>query len=275
MKSYLIISIFFLICSKTLANELSNQSIIGDIERHLLFNEETGKIKTNDATYNGDNTIFDEDEEEYEPKFDIIVVDANFNKKSKEKKKLAYNSNILGHYEVSIELYKDILAENESDTNALFGLAFSYQNLHQYSEAKELYYDLLRSGGNIDKDKIVNNLLSIIIEENPEEAIFFLTKLSAQHPDSGNLIAKSALTYEKINKTDKAIDLMKRALFLDPSNFQYQYNLAIMLDKKGDYQSAKAMYDRILLKLSRSDGDRLGISLDNIYERAKYLDESL
>jgi tetratricopeptide (TPR) repeat protein len=265
----------FIVINPSLANSSpSNQEIIGDIERHLFFNEESGNIENDNSSYEGDNTVFDE-EEEYQPKFDIITIDADFDDNSEEQQKLAYNANLIGHYEIAISLYKEILTDNSNNYSAKFGLAFAYQNLHQYEEAKKLYYELLNDSKNIDKDKIVSNLLSIIIEQSPKEAIFFLSKLSAQHPDSSDLIAKSALTYLKINKKDKAIDLMKRALFLAPDNYQYQYNLAIMLDEQGDYEDAKILYDRILLKLTRLESDKLGISLDDIYERSKYLDESL
>jgi tetratricopeptide (TPR) repeat protein len=265
----------FIVINPSLANSSpSNQEIIGDIERYLFFNEESGNIENDNSSYEGDNTVFDE-EEEYQPKFDIITIDADFDDNSEEQQKLAYNANLIGHYEIAISLYKEILTDNSNNYSAKFGLAFAYQNLHQYEEAKKLYYELLNDSKNIDKDKIVSNLLSIIIEQSPKEAIFFLSKLSAQHPDSSDLIAKSALTYLKINKKDKAIDLMKRALFLAPDNYQYQYNLAIMLDEQGDYEDAKILYDRILLKLTRLESDKLGISLDDIYERSKYLDESL
>lgn len=270
----LLLSIFIIINPSLANSSLSNQEIIGNIERHLFFNEETGNIENKNSSYEGDNTVFDE-KEEYEPKFDIITIEADFNNNSEEQKKLAYNANLIGHYEIAISLYKEIISENPNDYRAKFGLAFAYQNLQQYEEAKKLYHELLNDSKNIDKDKIVSNLLSIIIEQSPEEAIFFLSKLSAQHPDSSDLVAKSALTYLKINKKDKAIDLMKRALFLDQDNYQYQYNLAIMLDEQGNYEDAKALYDRILLKLTRLESEKLGISLDDIYERSKYLDESL
>ncbi|MFT4718254.1 MAG: tetratricopeptide (TPR) repeat protein [Rickettsiales bacterium] len=276
MRWYIAISIFLLISSKTLANEaLSNQKIIGDIERHLFFDKETNKVATTESTYDGGDTIFEEDAREFKSKFDIIAIDANFDTISEEKKKLAHNASLIGHYEVSIKLYKEILAKDKFSDSAKFGLAFSYQNLHQYSEAKDLYYDLLKTGKKINKDQVVDNLLSIIIEENPKEAIFFLTKLSAQHPNSASLIAKSALTYAKINKPKRAIDLMQKALFLDPGNFQYQYNLAIMLDKDKNYQDAKSLYNKILSKLSRSKSEKLDISLDAIYKRTKYLERSI
>jgi tetratricopeptide (TPR) repeat protein len=256
-------------------NSPSNRQIIGDIERHLFFDPKTGDIKTNDASYIGKEIITDENQEEYKPKFDIVTIDADFNKNSEEKKKLAYNANLMGHYEVAIKLYNEILDKNANDDNAKFALAYAYQKLHQYNDAKNLYYDLLNRGTKIDKDKIVSNLLSIIIEENPKEAVFFLTKLSAQHPDSADLIAKSALTYQEINKKEKALDLMEKALLLDPENSQYKYNLAIMYDQKGEYKEAKYLYDQILSELTRSDSEKLGISLDKIYERVKYLEENI
>ena len=68
---------------------------------------------------------------------------------------------------------------------------------------------------------------------------------------------------------------MKKALFLDPGNFQYQYNLAIMLDKDKNYQDAKSLYNKILSKLSRSESEKLDISLDVIYKRVEYLERTI
>ena len=274
MKKYIILLIFCLTTTKLFADSSLNQQVIGDIEKHLFFSDEASELDSINSSYKCKESLFNEDKEGYEPKFDIIIIDADFDKKSNEKKKLAYNANLIGHYEIAIKLYKEIISKN-TDDDAKFGLAFAYQNLRQYPEAKELYHDLLKTGKKVDKDQIVNNLLAIIIEENPKEAVFFLTKLSAQHPDSSSLIAKSALTYEKINRPERAVDLMKKALFIEPDNFQYQYNLAIMLDKKGDYKDAKGLYDKILSKLSRSQSEKLGIPLDQIYKRAKYLERSL
>ena len=143
----LLLSIFIIINPSLANSSLSNQEIIGNIERHLFFNEETGNIENKNSSYEGDDTVFDE-KEEYEPKFDIITIEADFNNNSEEQKKLAYNANLIGHYEIAISLYKEILTDNSNNYGAKFGLAFAYQNLHQYEEAKKLYYELLDDSQN-------------------------------------------------------------------------------------------------------------------------------
>lgn len=276
IRGFLLIflALFFFISKSFASNPVSNQEIIGNIERHLFFNDEKPGLDS-DSTYEKNTTIVEEVDEDYEPKFDIFVADRNFDSNIKSKEKLAYNTNLVGHYEVAIKLYKDILKSNPKNYNVQFALAFAYQNLHQYTQAKEIYYDLLRKSNHINKNMIVSNLLSIIIEETPQEAIYFLTKLSAQHPDSSDLIARSAITYDRIGKSEKAIDLMKKAIFMDSGNYQYKYNLAVMYDKTRRYEDAYDLYNKIITKLSRSESEKMGIPIDSIYQRAKYLEKSL
>ncbi len=200
----------------------------------------------------------------------IEVIEKRDSKANRLKEKLAYNAAISGQYEVSLELYKQILKTEKNNNYAKFGLATSYHKLKQYKQAKSIYYDLLSA--DIDnKNEIIGNFLEILVEESPKDAKYVLARLSAQSPNTDYILARSALTYNKLNNKDEATLLLKRAIAINPKNIEYQYNLAIILDNNNEKQGALKYYRQALRHYIQSGSTNQQVDLGAIRKRINFI----
>ncbi len=257
---------------KSFADEYaSNNEVIKEIEKTLLFDKESRQkldvyekrrsSKKSDYTINtSDNSL----DEKSDSKVEIIAVDTkseNFG--LREKEKLAYNASTIGQYEVAVELYKQIIAAEPENSYSKFSLALIYQKLGQISQAKTIYRDLLKTNPE-NEEEIVGNLLAILIEESPKDALYLLSRLTAQNPKSAYILAQSAIVYDKMKKYDQAIALLNRAVVLEPKNYTYKYNLAVIYDKSSQSDKALELYSEVAANYS--DNNQL-ISIEQIQKR--------
>ena len=75
----------------------------------------------------------------------IVLVDkVKIDKDVREKEKLAYNSVLVGQYEIAIQMYKEILQKEPQNLYAKYSLGVVYQRLAQNKQSKNIYYDLLK-----------------------------------------------------------------------------------------------------------------------------------
>lgn len=275
---FVFLGITLILQGEAIAKEASTTEVIKEIERTLLFDKESRKkinvykkdhsIKKSDYVIKagGIDSSGDEASDE-ERSIEIVVVDpksSSFDLRKKEK--LAYNAALIGQYEVAIELYKQVLQKEPQNEYSTFSLAVVYQKFGQLNKAKTLYRDLLKKGVK-NEDEIIGNLLAILIEQTPKDASYLLRRLSVQSPKSSYILAQAAVVYDKMKKFEDAITLLERAIYLDPNNIGYKYNLAIAYDKAEKYDLALSKYIDVVD--SFSDGDDRFIALDQVKERIK------
>jgi lipopolysaccharide assembly protein B len=197
------------------------------------------------------------DSENLGPVVDIVVVDPT--KESydiAEKQRLAYNAALIGQYEVSIELYKQVLSLDPKSFYAKFSLAVVYQKIGQFRQAKTLYYQLLKSNPE-KQEEIIGNILAILIEESPRDALYLLSRLTLQNPKSAYVFAQAAVAYEKLKNYEQAINLLQKAASIDAKNLGYKYNLAVIYDKIGQYEKAIELYSDIVKNYSEDVGETI------------------
>ena len=235
----------------------SNSDISREIEKNLLFDKSTQEkfdVYNNEYGENlvdkptmGEAPTKDEEEKKYTPEeMSIVLVDkVKIDKDIREKEKLAYNSVLVGQYEIAIEIYKEILQKEPKNLYAKYSLAVVYQRLNQFKQAKNIYYELLR-GDAENKDEVINNIIAILIEESPREAIYLLNRLTIQNPQKHFLFASMALAYEKISDYELAIKNYTKALQLDYTNVNYRYNLGVLYDQNKEYEKALEMYANVV-----------------------------
>jgi tetratricopeptide (TPR) repeat protein len=257
MIRFFISLILTLSCSQALAKEyVSSDQIIKQIEKSLIFDNETRQKLDVYGKKNGSkrsDEVIEAGNLDSAPEnsgVDIVVVDSKVgNLPLREKEKLAYNSALVGQYEVAIELYKQVLAKEPKNAYAKFSLAVVYQKIGQLKQAKNLYYELLKLSPD-NREEIVGNLLAVLVEESPKESTYVLSRLAAQNPNSGKILAQAALAYDKIEKYDQAVELLKSAVNLEPERLDYKYNLAVIYDKMQDYQNASTFYSEVIANYS-------------------------
>lgn len=296
LKFFLILSGILLVFSNKPAwsdDYVSTTDAIRQIENALSTNDSSnskaskGKLSVK-AVSDSDNSSDDgsddssdnkgddknSDNADDEPKVDIKVTDVKVNQKNAKRSQLAYNAMVAGQYEAAVELYKRVVQSDPKDQYAQFSLAVCYHKLAQYKQAKTIYYNLLKSDYE-NKNEVIGNLLEIIVQESPNDAIYVLAKLSVTDPGAAYILARSAAAYDKLQKPEQAIVLLSEAIEADPTNADYKANLAVIYDKKGDYKNAFNMYNSAVeAYLANGDSNQLNI-VDQLKQRAEFIKDKI
>jgi tetratricopeptide (TPR) repeat protein len=250
---------------------VSTSEAVDQIQKTLLFsNKEEAEKK---SAQRKAITIDRSDKEEKALDIEILITDPKNNSAIEQKQKLAYNSASAGQYEVAVELYKQILKSDPKNHYAKFALASSYHMLGQYKQAKTLYYQLLKNDWDDEKtqNELIGNLISVIVEESPNDAVYILAKLSSENPSSAYIMAGAAMAYDKINQPDQAILLLKRAINIDPQQVKYKFNLAIIYDKTQDYQNALNYYQDVVKNYISSEDIDNSIPITQVKQRIEFI----
>ncbi len=179
----------------------------------------------------------------------------------------AYTSLMGGESSVAIDTYKNILSSEPSNEDALFGLASTYHRLGDIEHARPYYATLLKLNPN-HRDGL-NNFLALISDESPQEALAELERLEQRNPDFSPIPAQQAVLLERLGYVDKARDKILRAIELAPANLTYKYNLAIMMDKTGNYAEASALY-RLLIDAALN-GEKIPAPAASLQKRLNYI----
>lgn len=157
---------------------------------------------------------------------------------------LAYDAFQSGQYESAVFFYKKVIAEEENNKDALFGLATTYHRGGQLEEARDTYIKLI----NIDQNNwaALNNFLVLASEESPDEALRQLQGLEKSNPEFAPVPAQMGMIYIQQNNLNEAAKSMARAVSLAPDNVSYRYILAVVLDKLGNNETAVKLYRQVI-----------------------------
>ena len=249
-------------------DSVSTAQAMEEIEKALVNSSQKSKIKASTSELSIDRAEAKDDPDA--PKLEIVAVEPKTNQKNADKSKLAYNAMIIGQYEVAVELYKKILISEPKNQYIRFSLAVCYHKLGQYKQAKNLYYQLLKSDYE-DEDEVVGNLLELIVEESPTDAVYMLAKLTSQSPNSAYILARSAMSYDKLKRSDQAILLLSRAIALDPNEIEYKFNLAVIYDKAKEYPKALNLYQDVIDNYTNSNDIDQSVPIVQVRQRAEYI----
>lgn len=259
-------------------NNISNSDLSREIEKSLLFDDETTeKFDVYNNEY-GSNLVAEptlgnadkEDRKKYNPEeMNIVMVDRiKVDKDLREKEKLAYNSVLVGQYEIALELYKEILQKEPKNKYVRYSLAVVYQRLYQFKQAKKIFYELLKDDPE-NKQDVINNIIAIMIEESPREAVYMLSRLTMQNSQSAHLFASLGNAHERISNFDLAIKNYVKAYELDNQNPSYAYNLAVLYDQNKEYEKAIEMYVNAINNAQYSSNNQ--IASDSVKRRIEKL----
>jgi Flp pilus assembly protein TadD len=179
----------------------------------------------------------------------------------------AYTSLMGGDTSTAISIYKNILSAEPEDQDALFGLAATYHRVGELNKARPYYGRLLKL--NPHHREGLNNFLSLISDESPQEALAELERLEQRNPDFSPIPAQQAILLDKMGFYEQARDKMLRAMELAPENITYKYNLAVMLDRQGRYADAGGLY-RLLIDASLK-GQKIPATVESLQKRLNFI----
>lgn len=179
----------------------------------------------------------------------------------------AYNALASGDTQTAIETYKAVLSTEPQNADALFGLASLYHRQGDIAKARPLYGVLLKNYPNHREG--LNNFLVLVGDESPQEALAELERLEQRNPNFSPIPMQQALLLNKLGFVVEARNKMLRAIELAPDNLTYKYNLAIMLDRQGNYDEAANLYRLLISAVQR--GGVVPASLETMQKRLNYI----
>ncbi|MFZ4541181.1 MAG: tetratricopeptide repeat protein [Rickettsiales bacterium] len=179
----------------------------------------------------------------------------------------AYDALMAGDTATAVATYKNILTSEPNNEDALFGAAATYHRMGNIAEARPFYGQLLKVNPNHREG--LNNFLALIGDEAPQEALAELERLEQRNPEFSPIPAQQAILFGKLGYNDQARDKMLRAIELAPDNLTYRYNLAIMLDRQGNYADAGALY-RMLIDAALN-GQKIPASAETLQKRLNFI----
>lgn len=257
------------------SDDTSTLDVVEKVEKNLIYSKEVLKEDEADGVIIKKGGWNKEDTKKIEnSSSNNKTIDAKI-KKTKEDKRIitlkrkAFDAINVGQYEIAAQLYKNVLEIDENDIYATLGLATAYQYLGQYIQAKPLYLKVLEAFPT--DQQVMANLLAIITDETPYEAVYLLSNIADKNKNSPLIQAQTSIAYSKIKNYKKAIEYIKRAIELDQNNLEYKYNLAVLYDLDQNYSQAKFLYNELLLFYSSNPEISYNLPIKEIQERVNAL----
>lgn len=228
--------------------------IVSEIEKNLInksknTNVKDVKIEIKKGEWNNKDVVKINDTnknaiEKTSAKFKITTQEDDDSKKIEELKRIAYKAAKSGEHEVAIKYCKEILKTNPKDNFAKLSLATSYHALKQFNQAKVIYVELMDVFP--EDENIVSNLMSIMINESPYEAVYLIPLLAERYSNSSAIQAQTSIAFARVKDYKDAITYIKKAIHLDQNNKEYLYNLGVLYDLNGNYADAITIYKKII-----------------------------
>lgn len=179
----------------------------------------------------------------------------------------AYTALMGGETTQAIEIYKNILSTEPKNQDALFALGAIHQRQGEIEKARPYYSQLLEVNPNHREG--LNNFLALISDESPQEALAELGRLEDRNPDFSPIPAQQAVLLGKLGYFDEACNKMLRAMELAPENLTYKYNLAVMLDRHGNYVDAANIYRQLISASLR--GESIPATTETLQKRLNFI----
>ena len=157
---------------------------------------------------------------------------------------VAYAALQAGRFEDASRAYAAALDANPGEPDALLGLAYIAHSKGQRDEAQSYYRRVLRQEpGN----SVANaGLVALDAGANGTFQGERVKELAARQPESAAVQALAARALVQEGALPDAALAFARAQALEPTNPLHAYNLAVALDKLGDYAQAASQYEKAL-----------------------------
>jgi Flp pilus assembly protein TadD len=221
---------------------------------------------------NLESSVFSELGEEFDPSADSDSVGMAIDVKRPSldmnyELERAYNAIASGQTEIARESYMRVLGAEPNNIQALFGMGALLHRAGDLNGARMYYAKVLEQDP--DHRDTLNNFLSLVAEEAPEEALAKLKTLESKNPDFSPIPAQISYIYQRLKNMPLAAQYMIKALSLSPNNLTYKYNLAVLLDRQGAREDAASFYQDLVDAYLR--GESIPGNIASIQERLTFI----
>ena len=179
-----------------------------------------------------------------------------------------YRANML---DKAITLYLEVLKKDPYNFNALINLSAAYIKKHSFSEAYPYVKRLIQKYPN-RPDGWINMAIVEIGLGRLKDAMNYLN-MAEKIIDCPKfrIYLHKGIILSKMGKLEEALKYYKKAELLDSNNPSLIFNIALLYDKKGDYQQALIYYEIYLQRyknISSFEKDRIERRIERL--RAKF-----
>lgn len=179
----------------------------------------------------------------------------------------AYTDLVRGNYGGALERYSAVAEREPVNVAAHSGRAAALHKLRRLPEAQAAYEKVLALQP--DNREALANMIALIGDSAPRDAIRRLEILQAQAPDFSPVPAQLGMLHARLGDVDRAAAALRRAIALSPENPLYHYNLAVVTDRAGRRADAARAYEQVLRLIE--SGAAAGIAAQPIRERVAFL----
>ena len=146
-----------------------------------------------------------------------------------------------GRIEEAAKNYRQILAEDPRQPDAMHLLGVVAQSVGQLDEAVELISESLRINPN--NIAAMNNLAGVLKDQaRYEDAAGFYEAAIEADPNSAHVHSNLGIVLQQLGRTEDATACHRRALALDPQSFAAHCNLGAVLKEQGHLAEAGEYY---------------------------------
>lgn len=170
----------------------------------------------------------------------------------------------LGRYNAALKMYDDLYAKDKKNPNILIARAVALHRLGRFDEAIAAYEKLLEVRPNSVEAEV--NMLGLMSDRYPASALQRLKTLHNKHPQRTDILAQIGVTEGKLGNFDEALKVFGIAAASEPTNAIHLYNMATILDRKGDKAQAIKYYEKAL-EVDSIYGNGSSLPRDEIYSR--------
>lgn len=179
----------------------------------------------------------------------------------------AYDAVVAGQNGMAMEGYERVLKVQPNHLNALYGKATLLHQAGDIASARAYYQRILAKDP--DHREALNNFLSLVAEEAPQEALEELYKLQKKNPYFSPIPAQISNIFQKLGDYRSAIAAMQDAYELAPGNLTYTLNMAVLLDRAGAKPQAADYYQQLVD--AQMGGQEIPGNINVIQERLTFL----
>jgi Tfp pilus assembly protein PilF len=160
---------------------------------------------------------------------------------------LAYS--IQGKFQESMKYFKDCLKINPALSEAHNNLGFVYNELGLYEQAEQEFLTATLDTQYSSRELPFYNLARLyLIQNRIEDALFQVQKSLEIKEDYLLALNLEGQILMKLDQIDKAIQSFEKARKNNPDDIDLNFNLAEAYFKKGQFQSAKKLFDSIYMR---------------------------
>lgn len=152
-----------------------------------------------------------------------------------------------GLYKEAIGQYKEALVISPDISNALLGIASSYEKLNQIKEVYPYLDEFIVAHPNDAYPWLLKGQL-LAKEKRTDDALKLLTEAIGKWPKTPEIYEEIARIYIEKKDNDKAIAVINQGLEAMPDQIRLSMFLASAYEQSGDYENALKSYEALIEK---------------------------